>query len=189
MNPVKSKTVLYFARAVGALLVVFTPLLAGAQVIPAMRRPPNFRVFGTATSGYSDGNNSTGFTLGGYMQTRDVWGFELRGAFLHWATNEFRYDAVGGPRVALHFGRLSPYGAAMGGEGHVVKRKDGPKSAFESNSGGEWKVLGGVDFYAGHHFSVRLGEISYTTAYVLSQGISSVDFSSGFVYHIPVREH
>jgi hypothetical protein len=188
MFPVKSKTVLDFARAVGALLLVFAPLWAGAQVGPEMRSPPSLHVFGTATDGISGGNNSTGFTLGAYMQTRHVWGFEVRGAYLHWASNEFRYDAMLGPRVGLHFGRLSPYGAAMGGEGHVVKRKNGPRSPFESNSGGEWKLLGGVDFYAGHHFSIRLGEISYSTLYAFQQGISSVDFSSGFAYHIPVRE-
>jgi hypothetical protein len=53
---------------------------------------------------------------------------------------------------------------------------------MEDGIGGEWKFVGGVDFDAEHHVSIRLGEISYVRVYALQQNLSSTDFSARIVY-------
>jgi hypothetical protein len=190
MIPVKLQTVLDFARAVLVLLLVFAPLLARAQVGPDMRDPLAIHLFGTFTDGFSSGGrqNNYGYSLGGFVQTRHFWGLESRGTYLRWGSAESWFDALAGPRVAIHFARFSLYGAALGGVGHPIARTHGPKSRLESGNGVAWKVLGGLDYYAGRHFSVRLGEISFAENYALPRDVRAVDFSGGVVYHIPVRE-
>ena len=190
MIAVKPKTILDFARAAGALLLIFSPLLAGAQVKPDMRRPLAIHLFGTFTDGFSSGGrqNNYGYSLGGFVQTRHLWGLESRGTYLRWGSAESWFDALAGPRVALHLARLSPYGAVLVGIGHPIARTDGPKSRLESGNGFEWKLLSGVDYYAARHFSIRLGEVSFAENYALPKSVRAIDFSGGVVYHIPVRE-
>jgi hypothetical protein len=190
MIPVKRKTVLDFARAAGGLLVFLTPLLAGAQVAPEMRSPPSLHVFGTFTDGFSSGGrqNNYGYSLGGFVQTRHLWGLEGRGTYLRWGSAESWFDALAGPRVAIHFARFSPFGAVLVGVGHPIARVNGSKSRLESGNGVEWKVLGGLDYYAARHFSLRLGEVSFAENYALPKGVRAIDFSGGVVYHVPVRE-
>jgi hypothetical protein len=190
MISVGPKTVLDFGRAISVLLLVLTSLLAGGQVVPMMRIPVTIHVFGTYTDGFSSGGrqNNYGYSLGGFVQTPHLLGLEVRGAYLRWGSAESRFDALAGPRVALHYVRFSPYGAVLGGVGHPIARTNGPKSPLESGTGAEWKLLGGVDYYATHHFSVRLGEISYAECYALPRAVRAVDFSAGVVFHLPVRE-
>jgi hypothetical protein len=190
MTPVKPKTVLDFARAVGLLLVVLTPLLAGAQVGPEMRGPLSIHLLATYTYGSSDGgtHNNYGYSLGGFVQAPHLWGVEVRGTYLRWGSGESRFDAMAGPRAALHFARFSPYGAVLVGWGHPIAWTDGPKSRLVGATGTEVKLLGGVDYYATHHLSIRLGEISFSEYYALPKGVSAVDVSGGFVYHISPRE-
>jgi hypothetical protein len=190
MISVKPKTVLNFARALGALLFIFTPLLARAQVAPEMRSPPSLHVFGNYTYGSSDWGTSHnfGYSLGAFVQTRHLWGLELRGDYLRWGSDNSRFDVVAGPRVAIHFARFSTYGAVLVGAGHPIERVKGPKFRLESGTGAELKLLGGVDYYATHHLSLRLGEISFSEYYALPQGVSAIDVSAGLVYHLQFRE-
>jgi hypothetical protein len=190
MISVKPKTILDVARAAAALLVIFIPFLAGAQVAPEMRSPPSLHVFGTFTDGFTSGGrqNNYGYSLGGFVQTRHLWGLEGRGTYLRWGSAESWFDALAGPRVAIHFAAFSPYVAVLVGVGHPIARVPGTKSRYESGNGVEWKVLGGVDYYAARHFSLRLGEISFAETYALPRGVRAIDFSGGIVYHIPVRE-
>ncbi len=192
MIPAKPKFIVDIGRVLVVLVLLLMPLAVNAQVGPAMRSAPSLHVFGTYTYGSSDwsSNHSEGYSLGGFFQTTYLWGLETRGAYLHWGSNEFRYDALAGPRIAFHFARFSPYGAVVAGLGHPVVRKNAlPASHYHSGTGAEWKLLGGVDFYAGHRFSIRLGEISYAEVYALPQGVTSLDFSSGVVYRLPVWGH
>jgi hypothetical protein len=189
MITVKRKTVLDLARAVGAMLFILTPLLAAAQAAPAMRGPLTLHLLGTATYGsFNSGTNSYGYSLGGFVQTSHLWGLEVRGAYLRWGSAESRFDTMIGPRVAFHYGRFSSYGDVLVGVGHPLARLNGPKSTLVSSTGAEVKLLGGVDYYATHHLSIRLGEISFAEYYALPKSLSAIDFSGGFVYHIPVRE-
>src|ERR1700677_832314 len=109
MIPVKPKTVLDFAQVVVALLLIFSPLLAGAQVGPDMRGPVAIHLFATYTDGFSSGGrqNSYGYSLGGFVQTRSLWGLEGRGTYLRWGSDVSLFDAMAGPRLALHFARFS----------------------------------------------------------------------------------
>jgi hypothetical protein len=179
-----------FGRAIGVLFLLFTPLIGRAQVVPEMRGPLSIHLFGHYTYGSSDwgANHSAGVTLGGFIQAPHIFGFETRGDYLRWGVQERRYDALVGPRVALHFSRFSPYGAVLGGAGHAVTWTTAVNSSFRSGTAGEWKLLGGVDFYAGHHFNLRLGEVSYAKIYVFHNGLSAIDVSGGVVYRLPVRE-
>jgi hypothetical protein len=187
------KAVRNLGRAIGFLFLIFTPLLASAQVGPEMRGPVTIHLFGNYTYGSSNwsNNDSAGYTLGGFVQLPHLFGLESRGSYLHWGTNEHRYDALFGPRVALHFARFSPYGVVLGGVGHVVVWHTASPhyNVLTGETAPEWKVLGGVDFYAGRHFTLRLGEVSYAKVYVFQNGVSPIDFSGGVVYRIPVREH
>jgi hypothetical protein len=178
-----------FGRAIGVLFLLFTPLIGRAQVVAEMRGPLSIHLFGHYTYGSSDwgANHSAGVTLGGFIQAPHIFGFETRGDYLRWGVQERRYDALVGPRVALHFSRFSPYGAVLGGAGHAVTWTTAVNSSFRSGTAGEWKLLGGVDFYAGHHFNLRLGEVSYAKIYVFHNGLSAIDVSGGVVYRLPVR--
>jgi hypothetical protein len=190
ISPGKAKTARNFGRAMGVLFLLFTPLIGRAQMGPEMRGPLSIHLFGTYSYGSSDGDtgNSYGYSLGGFVQTPHLWGLEVRGAYLRWGSDESRFDAMAGPRVALRFARFSPYGAVLLGAGHPLARLNGPNSQLESNTGAELKVLGGVDYYAGRHFSIRLGELSFSEYYALPKGVSAIDVSGGIAYHLPVRE-
>jgi hypothetical protein len=172
------------------MLFVFTPLAAGAQAVaPAMRAPLTINLFGTYTCGFSQpgANESYGYSLGGFLQSRHLWGLEARGAYLRWGSVDSTFDALAGPRVALHLGRFSPYGAVLLGVGHPIERVNGPESVLESGNGLEWKLLGGVDYHATHHLSIRLGEVSFSEDYALPKRVSAFDVSGGLVYDLPVR--
>jgi hypothetical protein len=190
MSPGKASTARNFGRALGVLFLILTPLMARAQVVPEMRGPVTIHLLGTYTYGSSDGgaHNSYGYSLGGFVQMPHLWGLEVRGTYLRWGSDESRFDAMAGPRVAIHFARLSPYGAVLVGVGHPLARLNGSKSKLESGTGTEVKVLGGVDYYATHHLSIRLGEISFAEYYALPKGVSAIDISAGLVYHLQFRE-
>jgi hypothetical protein len=134
MIPGKPKHIVDIGRMIVVLAVLFLPFAIDAQVGPDMRSAPSLHVFGTYTYGSSDwsSNSSEGFSLGGFLQTPHLWGLESRGGYLHWGTNEFRYDALAGPRIAFHFARFSPYGAVLAGVGHPVVRKNAqPDSHYQ----------------------------------------------------------
>jgi hypothetical protein len=190
MSPDKARTTRYFWKAIGVLFLLLTPLMGRAQVVPEMRGPLAIHLVGTYTYGSSDWAvyHSYGYSLGGFLQAPHLWGLESRGSYLRWGINEYRYDALAGPRVAPHFTRFSPYGAVLVGVGHPITRVNGPKSPLQSGTGAEWKLLGGVDYYATHHFSIRLGEISFAEYYALPKGLSAIDVSAGLVYHLQFRE-
>ena len=187
---VEQKAVRHFVRTLGAVSLFLMPLLARAQVVNPGRRPLSIHVFGTYTYGSSDrgSNNSFGYSAGGFLQSSHLLGFETRGSYLRWGSAESRFDALAGARVAHHFDRFSPYGAVLLGVGHPLARLNGPKSQLVSGTGTELKLLGGVDYYATHHLSLRIGEVSFAEYYALSNGVSAIDVSAGFVYHIPFRE-
>ena len=184
----KSKVVRVLGRTIGFLVLLYMPSCGSAQSLQPVRNPPSIHVFGTYNLGSSDFgvNHSAGYGIGGYVQSLHLWGGELRGSYQRWGYQERRYDAVFGPRIVVHRGRFSPYGEFLGGTGHQIKWHHNDPLSFHSNTGGEWKVLGGVDFYAGHHYSVRFGEVAFSRLYVF-QGVSAVDFTAGVVYRIPVE--
>ncbi len=190
MSSGKARTTRNFGRVIGALFLLLTPCAVSAQVVPEMRGPLTIHLLGTYTYGSSDGgtHNNYGYSLGGFVQTSHLWGLEVRGTYLRWGSDESRFDAMAGPRAAMHFARFSPYGAVLVGVGHPLARPNGPKSRLESGNGSELKLLGGVDYYATHHLSIRLGEISFAEYYALSKRVSAVDLSAGLVYHFPVGE-
>jgi hypothetical protein len=190
MSSGKARTTRNFGRAMVGLFLLLTPFAVRAQVAPEMRGPLTIHLFGNYTYGSSDGgtHNSYGYSLGGFVQMPHLWGGEVRGDYLRWGSDESRFDAMAGPRAAMHFARFSPYGAVLIGVGHPLARLDGPKSKLVSGSGTEAKLLGGVDYYATHDLSIRVGEISFSEYYALPKGVSAVDVSAGFVYHFPVGE-
>lgn len=194
MFPGKAMTTRNFGLTIGALMFIFAPCMAHAQAAPPMRFPLSINLFGTYTDGISNGpstnnTNTYGYSLGGFIQGPHIFGGELRGSYLRWGTDQQRFDALGGVRAGRHYARFAPYGVALAGIGHPIIRTNGPNSPQESSNGFEWKLVGGVDFYAAHHWSLRAGEVSYSTIYALpGRNISSFDFSAGIVYHVPQRE-
>lgn len=189
----KSKTLFDVVRVTGNLLLLFASGVVRAQVGPAMIPAPSLHIFGAYTSSFSEGTNkaSFGYSIGGFGQTSHLWGIETRGSVLRGGTNERRYDALVGPRVALHRSKLSPYAAALAGIARVDtwQPKGGNYLLDTYGNGGEWKILGGVDYYARDRWTIRLGEISYGEIYLSKHGLTTIDYTAGIAYRLPKRRH
>ncbi len=177
-------------NAASLLLVLLLPLMLApkalfGQVIPALERPADVSVFGQFTYGHSDWGKAAiyGYTVGGFLQTSHIIGVVVRGSALRYGGLDHQYSALAGVRAGMHFSRFSPYAAALGGVGHA--RWGFGAVPRETGIGPEWSFLGGVDMYAGHRFSVRLGEISYSKIYVLQHGLTPLSYSGGIVYRLP----
>jgi hypothetical protein len=164
--------------------------IASAQVGPAVRRAPDISVFATATGAkpnfhYLYDRAVYGFSAGGFWQTRHLLGVEVRGSILKWGSDQHEESALAGPRVAKHFGRLTPYGCGLVGAGNAWSRNLPGKPPFIiEDVGFQWSILGGVDIRLAHHFRLRAGEIAYSNIYLPNRTLKALNASAGLVYRI-----
>lgn len=142
---------------------------------------PDFRYFGTpAVAGYS---------LGGFLQTPRFIGLEVRGQIQRRLNAEHQESALAGPRVSMRFGHFAPYVVALGGAGNGWRyrlppiRGEKPPKPIEG-LGGQWTVVGGVDFKLNHYVSVRLGEVSYSKIYLKNWSLTPVNLTTGIVLRL-----
>jgi hypothetical protein len=176
-----------------ALLCLLHCYRAPGQVpVPSVRIGPRLAIFGTITDIKPNFRNFEdyavwGFTAGGYVQTRHVLGFELRGSVTRWGGHEHQETGLIGPRAALHVGRFSPYISVLGGEANSWSwRQPGNRKLWvEEKIAPELSILGGLDVHVGHHLSLRLGEASYSQIYRSDRTLNTLGASAGVVYHIP----
>jgi hypothetical protein len=172
------------------LCLLGAPQIASAQVGPAMRRAPDIAIFATATDAkpnfhYLYDRAVYGFSAGGFWQTRHILGVEVRGSILKWGSDQHEESALAGPRAALHFGRVSPYGCGLLGAGNAWSRNLPGKPPFIIEAVGlEWSILGGVDIRLAHHIRLRVGELAYSKIYLTDRTLTALNASAGFVYRI-----
>jgi hypothetical protein len=156
------------------VLVLFgVPHIVSAQVGPASRPAAEISIFATATDAkpnfrYLYDRAVYGFSLGGFVQTRHIFGIEARGSLLRWGSDQHEESALAGPRFALHFGPFSPYVPPF-----IIERV-----------GLQWSAVGGVDLRVAHRFRLRVGEVSYSKIYLTNRTLTALNASAGFVYRI-----
>lgn len=151
-----------------ALLIPFATPGALGQVAPAARHATPISVFGTFTAGKRDfryyGDLAIyGISAGGFMQAQHILGVDVRGSLLRSGGLEHEESVLGGPRAAMHFGRISPYVAVLGGATNARWWNNPPPNHLalkpQLDEGiGQWTALGGIDVYLRRHFSLRAGE-------------------------------
>ena len=183
----------YFLRT--TLVLLFSTVVHGARAqvsVPSFRSAPRIYFYATFTDIKPNYQYHTdlavyGATLGGYIQTRRIVGLEIRGSAARWGGGQHEEALLGGPRAALHFGRLSPYVAFLGGGGNAWSRERPaspglPTPPLRESTGLQWTILGGVDIYLRHRFSLRAGEVSYSQLYATNKTITPLGASAGIVY-------
>ncbi|HEV2275814.1 MAG TPA: hypothetical protein VGR96_16705 [Acidobacteriaceae bacterium] len=142
---------------------------------------PDFRYYGDLAV--------YGISAGGIIQTRHFYGAEARGTLLRMGGMEHQESLLGGPRAALHFSHLTPYGAFLGGVGNAwwwnnPRHTGQPEPKLDEAIGPEWSLLGGVDLHFNRRLSFRLGEFSYSKIYVTNRTLTPLGASAGFVFRI-----
>lgn len=181
-------------RTALALLFASAACTASAQVIPAFSSIGNISAFGTFTVvkpdyGFYGDQAVFGITLGGYLQTRHLVGVEVRGLLQRSGGIEHEEVALAGPRVAKHFGNVTPYVAVLGGAANAWRwtnppDKGDPPPRVRGGFGPQWQVLGGVDVRLNRRFVFRVGELSYARTYVKAWALTPLTASAGVVYRL-----
>jgi hypothetical protein len=174
------------------VLVLFgVPHIVSAQVGPASRPAAEISIFATATDAkpnfrYLYDRAVYGFSLGGFVQTRHIFGIEARGSLLRWGSDQHEESALAGPRFALHFGPFSPYASGLVGAGNAWSRNlpDHVPPFIIERVGLQWSAVGGVDLRVAHRFRLRVGEVSYSKIYLTNRTLTALNASAGFVYRI-----
>jgi Outer membrane protein beta-barrel domain len=181
-------------QAALAMLFTATACAASAQVIPGLVARTDISMFGTLPVNVTPDFGYYapvlfGYQLGGFLQTPHLIGVEVRGTIQRRQNAQHQESALAGPRLALHYGPISPYVSILGGAGNGWRYLNPPVSGAHNpqpveGTGGEWMIAGGVDFHLTHHFGVRLGEISYSRNYLPNWSLSPLNFTAGVVYRI-----
>jgi hypothetical protein len=184
-------------RAAGVLLLPFAAKTVCAQVVPPVKHGPAISVFGTLTEGKPDfgfyGDRPVyGFTLGGFTDSHRMLGSEWRGSILRTGGYDHQETALAGPRIALHYGRFSPYLSLLGGASHSwwytnFPREGLPKPSMKVGIGLQWSAVSGVDVYMTRSVSLRVGELSYSNVFVGTRTLTSLTASTGIVYRPRAR--
>jgi hypothetical protein len=165
-----------------------------AQVMPSVRLPPSVAIFGTFTAVKPTFHIIGDFTLwggtvGGYIQSPHLFGLEARGSINRWGGYEHQEAILAGPRAAMHFGRFTPYAAALGGAAHsslwYVTGTGVNLKPYPDQVSADISALMGVDFHMAHHISLRLGEAQYSRILRSDRQLNSLAASAGIVYRIP----
>jgi hypothetical protein len=181
-------------RAAVALLFSAAGYSASAQIIPGLVAKPDISAYGTLPVNVSPDFGYYapvlfGYQLGGFLQTRYLIGVEVRGSIQRRLNAQHQESALAGPRLALHYGPISPYVSILGGAGNGWRYLNPPLSGARNPQpveglGGQWTVAGGVDFHLTHHLGFRLGELSYSKNYLKDWNLTPLNFTAGVVYRI-----
>jgi hypothetical protein len=183
-------------RGLSCLLVLFCLVHChhahGQVPFPSIRLAPRTAVFGEFTDIKPNFRVNTdyavwGFTVGGYVQTPHVLGFELRGSVTRWGGAEHQQAVLFGPRAVLHIRRFSPYVAVLGGAANTWSWRD-PKNLrlwVDEKVSPDLTILGGIDVHMSHRISLRVGEASYSRVFRSDRTLNTLGASAGLVYRLP----
>jgi len=163
-------------------------------VIPGLVAKPDVSIFGTLPVNVSPDFGYFapvlfGYSLGAFYQTRHLIGVEVRGSIQRRFNTQHQESALAGPRLALHFGPISPYVSILGGGGNGWRYLNPPIVGARNPQpveglGPQWTIAGGADFHFTHHLGVRLGELSYSKNYLKNWSLTPLNFTAGIVYRI-----
>lgn len=163
-------------------------------MIPGLVAKPDLSVFGTLPVNVTPDFGYFapvlfGYQLGGFYQTRHLIGVEVRGTIQRRFNTQHQESALAGPRLALHYGPFSPYVAVLGGAGNGWRYLNPPTVGVKNPQpveglGGQWTIVGGVDFHFTHHWAIRMGELSYSTNYLKNWNLTPLNLTAGIVYRI-----
>lgn len=184
-------------RPLLAALIVLLSAAApsvSAQLIPGLVPKPNISVFGaipvnlTPNFGYV-APVLVGYSLGGFYQTPRFVGVEVRGSMQRRVSAEHQESVLAGPRIALHFGHISPYVGLLGGVGNGWRFQNPPVAGKPlvqpvEGLGPQWTVLGGADVHFTRQFAIRIGEISYSKLYLKDWNLTPLNVSAGIVIRL-----
>lgn len=190
MNSSSCFRIQFILQFTTALILFGAPHIVSAQVGPAARLAPNISIFATATDAkpnfhYLYDRAVYGFSAGGFWQTRRILGVEVRGSILKWGSDQHEESALAGPRAAMRFGRLTPYGCGLVGAGNAWSRNLPGKPPFIVEAVGfQWSIVGGVDVRLAHHVRLRVGELAYSQIYLTGRTLNALNASAGLVYRI-----
>ncbi len=180
---------------VATLLLALSAGRASAQVIPGLVFRSDLSVFGSLPTNLTpdfapfDSPVLFGYSLGGFYQSRHILGAEIRGSIQRRVNVQHQESALGGPRAALHFGRITPYTCFLFGAGNGWRFKNPPTPGekvpkpFEG-MGPQWTLVGGVDVHLSHHVAIRVGEISYSELYLKHWDLTPVNVTAGVVWRL-----
>lgn len=181
-------------RAALAFVFVAVAHSAPAQIIQGLQSRNNLSVYGTLPVNVTPDFGYYapvlfGYSLGGYLQTPYLVGAEIRGQIQRRQNAQHQESALIGPRVAMRFGRIDPYVSFLIGAGNGWRFTEPPIVGVKQpkpieDIGTQWTLVGGVDFKLNHHFSARVGEISYSKLYLKEWNLTPVNFTAGIVYRI-----
>jgi hypothetical protein len=182
------------SRAALALVFAVVAYSAPAQIIQGLQSRSNLSVYGTLPANVTPDYGYYapvlfGYSLGGFLQTPYFVGAEVRGQIQRRLNAQHQESALIGPRVAMHFGRLNPYASFLIGAGNGWRFLEPPILGAKQvkpieDIGTQWTILGGVDFKLNHHFSARVGEVSFSKLYLKQWNLTPVNFTAGVVYRI-----
>jgi hypothetical protein len=179
-----------------ALALLFSAAACGAsaQVIPGLNAKPDLSIFGTLPVNVTPDFGYYapvlfGYQLGGFLQTQHLIGAEVRGTIQRRLNPQHQESILAGPRLALHYGPISPYVSILGGAGNGWRYLNPPSTGVKNRQpveglGGQWTIAGGVDFHLTHHFAFRLGELSYSKNYLKNWSLTPLNLTAGVVYRI-----
>jgi hypothetical protein len=133
-----------------------------------------------------------GYTLGGFVDSHRLLSPEWRGSILRQGGDDHQATVLGGPRIALHYGRFSPYLSLLGGASHSWyytswPHEGQPKPSMKVGIGLEWSAVSGVDYYLTKSVSLRAVELSYGNVFVGTRTLTSLTASTGIVYRPRTR--
>jgi hypothetical protein len=178
-------------RAAVAFLLSTAACGAYAQ-IPGLVAKPDLSIFGSLPANLTPdfGYYSPvvlGYSVGGFFQARQLIGVEVRGSIQRRLNAEHQESALVGPRLAFHFGPISPYASVLLGAGHGWRYLNPPVPGEVqpqpiAGIGGQWTLVGGADLHLSHHFAFRVGEISYSKLYLKDWNLTPVNVTAGVVY-------
>ena len=177
------------------LLVALSAGAASAQVIPGLVFRPDLSVYGTFPTNFSptfapfSAPVLFGYSVGGFYQTRHFIGAELRGTIQRRENRQHQESALVGPRLALHFGRVTPYSSLLIGAGMGWRFRNPPTPGQRvprpvPGIGPQWTLTGGVDFHVSHNLAIRVGEVSFSELYLKNWDLTPVNFTAGAVWRL-----
>lgn len=177
------------------LTTAFSSAVGSAQVIPGLVMRSDMSAYATmpfnVTPNFAPYDSAVlfGYSLGGFYQTRHILGAEIRGSIQRRGNAQHQESALAGPRVAMHFGKFTPYSSFLIGAGNGWRFAEQPPPGSKvpkpvEGLGAQWTMVGGVDVHLTRNFAIRMGEVSYTQLYLKNWNLSPVNITSGVIWRL-----
>jgi hypothetical protein len=178
-----------------AIFAVFSTAMGSAQVIPGLVMRSDMSAYATmpfnVTPNFAPYDSAVlfGYSIGGFYQTRHIIGAEIRGSIQRRGNAQHQESALAGPRVAMHFGKFTPYSSFLIGAGNGWRFAEQPPPGSKvpkpvEGLGAQWTLVGGVDMHVSRNLGFRLGELSYSQLYLKNWNLSPLNVTAGIIWRL-----